>query len=259
MADKNISPLLFNIDIPLSPVIDDDIRNYLMSELKAIGERYHLSPSWPSDANLTALLEVIGGLWVAAATIVRFVGDRRFSAPITQIGLVLSFGERLQGNITSPKNPWDQVDLLYHFLLQQLPSAIVSRVRKILLLNRIYYVPLANLTVELAYALGLPQEEFEAACGFLQSVLYLVKSDHSSHSGTVIKFYHASFMEFMDDEKRSGFFCIYGDCVEELRQEVVDRFNKVHDQIRSLGCSGWLPTIFSRICGSDKLCIENSR
>jgi hypothetical protein len=260
MADKNIIPLLFNIDIPLSPEIDDDIRNYLMSELKAIGERYCLLPSWPSDANITALLKIIGGLWVAAATIVRFVGYENFSTPITQLGLVLSFGERLHSTVTSsPNNPWDPMDLLYHFLLKQLPSTIISRVRKILLLNRLYWRSHFNTTVELAYALGLRQEEFAAACGFLQSVLYLGESDDIRYPGTLIKFYHASFMEFMEDEERSGGFCIYGDCVEKLRQEVVDRINKVHDQIRPLGRSGLLPTTHSRTFRSDNLCIGYSR
>jgi hypothetical protein len=254
MTDKTISPLLFNINIPLSPEIDDDIRSYLMSELKAIGERYRLSSSWPSDGNITVLLKIIGGLWVAAATIIRFVGDRKFSAPITQLGLVLSFGERLHGTVTSsPNNPWDQMDLLYHFLLQQLPSTIVSRVRKILLLDRLYYT--ARVTVELAYALGLPQEEFEAACSFLQSVLSLEGFGDPSHPRTVITFYHASFIEFMEDEKRSGDFCIYGDCVENLRQEVIGRFNMVHDRIRSFSYSSWFPTTHSRILGSDDLCI----
>jgi hypothetical protein len=207
MADKNISPLLFNIDIPLSSEIDDDIRNYLISELKAIGERYHLSLLWPSDHNI---LKVIGGLWVAAATIIRFVGDRTFSAPITQLGLVLLFGERLHGTVSSSyNNPWDQMDLLYHFLLQQLPSTIVLKVRKILLLNRLYYsTSHVSPAVELAYALGMPQEEFEAACGFLDSVLHLGESDDPHHSGTIIKFYHTSFMEFMEDQRRSGDLCI---------------------------------------------------
>jgi hypothetical protein len=252
MANKKISPLLFNIDIPLSPGIDDDIRSYLESELKAIGEQYHLSSSWPSDTNITALLEVIGGLWLAAATVIRFVGDRKFSTPITQLRLVLSFGERQQGTVTSSSNnPWDQMDRLYHFLLQQLPSTIVSRIRKLLLLSTLYYMSYVNMGVELANALGLPQEEFEAACGFLHAVLYLGESDYPRHSGTVIKFYHSSFMEFMEDATRSAEFCIYGDCVEKLRQEVMDRINKVHNQIRSLGRSGLLSTTHSRIIESD--------
>jgi hypothetical protein len=270
MADEIISPLLFDIDIPLPPEIDDDIRNYLMSELKAIGERYRLSSSWPPDDDITALLKIIGGLWVAAATIIRFVGDRKFAVPITRLSLVLSFGEGLHSTTTSsPKNPWDQMDLLYRFLLLQLPSTIVSRVRKILLLDSICISesePMDN--VELAYALGLPQEEFRAAFDYFQSVLYLGELGdgtcyysfyHSKTVASVIRVYHASFLEFMKDAMRSGDFCIYGDCVESLRREVIDRINKVHDQIRPLGRSGLLSPPHSRILGSDNLFIVYSR
>jgi hypothetical protein len=240
---EHISHLLFTISIPLSPDSDTDIRNYLISELKAIGERHRLSPSWPSDVDVAALLKLIAGLWVSAATIVRFVGDRNVSAPITQLRLVLSFGERVQrATKASSDNPWAQMDLLYYFLLRRLPSTIVSRIRKILFMNKRYYGRISQV-VELGYALGLPQEELVAACGFLQSVLYLEDSDSSyghGRPGTSIKFYHTSFMEFMMDEARSKDLCIVG-VVAELQQEIIDRINKVHDQVCSLSgnLAGW--------------------
>jgi hypothetical protein len=236
---EHISHLLFTISIPLSPETDTDIRNYLISELKAIGERHRLSPSWPSDTDVAALLKIIAGLWVSAATIVRFVGDRDVSAPITQLCLVLSFGERVQRDMkASSDNPWAQMDLVYHFILQRLPSTIISRVRKILLLNSHYYNTV-NQAVELGYILGLSQEDFTAACCFLQSVLYLDESGGSDDPpGRIIKFYHASFMEFMRDKRRSKDFYIYDDCFAELQQEIIDRINKVHDQVCSLGRPG---------------------
>jgi hypothetical protein len=235
---EHISPLLFTISIYLSPDSDTDIRNYLISELKAIGERHRLSPSWPSDADVAALLKIIAGLWVSAATVVRFMGDRNVSAPITQLRLVLSFGERVRRDMkASSDNPWAQMDLLYYFLLQRLSSTIISRVRKILLLNRHYSGHRSQL-VELACILGLPQEEFTAACGFLQSVLYLEVDGSYGHTGTNIKFYHASFLEFMVDQGRSKDLCIYGDCFAELQRELIDQIHKVHDQVCSVGPPG---------------------
>jgi hypothetical protein len=170
------------------------------------------------------------------------VGDRNVSAPITQLCLVLSFGERMQRDTkASPDNPWAQMDLLYHFLLQRLPSRILSRVRKILFLHWYHCSHVERCRgVQLACILGLPQEDIKAACGFLQSVLYLEESDRSNGPPlTLIQFYHASFIEFMAAERRSKDFCIYGDCLVELQEEIIDRLNQVHDQVSSLGRLCW--------------------
>jgi hypothetical protein len=232
MSKEQIFPFLFHLDIPLSPETDDNIRNYLLSELDVIREQYGLSPSWYSEDNVTALIRIIAGLWVSAATIIRFVGDRNVAAPITQLKLVLTFGESVRRTVTSlANNPWAHIDLLYHFLLQRLPPTIVSRVRKILLLNRLYTPEQVYKSLELAHVLEISLEEFYSACGFLQSVLYLKQYEQHRHK-LKIEFYHASFMEFMEDQRRSKDFWIYGDCLEELQQEVIELINIMHSHAR---------------------------
>ena len=78
-----------------------------------------------------------------------------------------------------------------------------------------------------------PRREFYSSCGFLQSVLFL-KPDENRHNIEHIHYYHASFVEYMKDRRRSKDFCIYGDVVQELYQEMIQRLNDVHGSSKGM-------------------------
>jgi len=120
------------------------------------------------------------------------------------------------------------MDMFYDLIMRQIPSDVVSTVLKILLLNH----TAAWSVFRLANTLGLSQDEFDASCGFLQSVLFLKPETEDSYES--IRYYHASFMEYMEDPGRSKNFCIYGDVVQELYQEMIQRLNDVHGSSKGM-------------------------
>ncbi|KAJ3572036.1 hypothetical protein NP233_g3348 [Leucocoprinus birnbaumii] len=218
MHAKNISPFISKINIPLSPENDHEILTFFTKELEKIGEQYNLLQSWFSEANLAALVKFSNGLWVCVDTVVRFIGSSKSLGPTEQLRLVLSVVEKSSSFST---NPLAAMDLFYDLIMQQIPVDVISTVRKILLLNATFRSALAETdhVCELANVLGLTRKGFYGACGFLQSVLYLPDGRRRAKN---LVFYHASFMEYMSDSLRSTIFCIYGDCLEELQQELSD-------------------------------------
>ena len=112
--------------------------------------------------------------------------------------------------------------------MRQIPSEVVSTVLKILLLDH----TVTWSVFQLANTLGLSQDEFDASCGFLQPVLFLNPETEDSYES--IRYYHASFMEYMEDPGRSKNFCIYGDVVQELSQEMIQRLNDVHGSSKGM-------------------------
>lgn len=230
MNANPVSPLLFRFELPLSPKMDHEILTYFVYELNRIGERHGVSSSWPSEADVAVLVELAAGLWVYAATVVRFISDPVALGPVDQLRLVLSLKDNIKRRESDSVNPLAQMDLFYHLMFHQLTPKNVMIMRKILLLNSVYYEEFDKVH-EMANVLGLSKEQFRTACGFLSSVL------HFDLAGSNIQFYHASFMEFMEDRRRSQALFIYGDSLTELQQEIIERLNAVH------ACSTTTPTV----------------
>ncbi|KAJ3572042.1 hypothetical protein NP233_g3346 [Leucocoprinus birnbaumii] len=225
MRAKNVSPILSQINIPLSPENDHEILTFFTKELEKIGEQYDLPPSWCSEANLATLVKFANGLWVCVSTVVRFIGSSKSLGPTEQLRLVLSVAKKS----SSSANPLAAMDLFYSLIMRQIPSDVAPTVQKILLLNKAYHINCAevNHILELANVLGLSREGFYTACDFLQSILYI--QDHEAVEKT-LRFHHASFMEYIWDDKRSGEYWIHGDCLEALRREVISSINDVHSR-----------------------------
>jgi len=120
------------------------------------------------------------------------------------------------------------MDMFYDLIMRQIPSDVVSTVLKILLLNH----TAAWSVFRLANTLRLSRDEFDASCGFLQSVLFLKPETEDEYES--IRYYHASFMEYMVDPGRSKDFWIYGDVVQELYQEMIQRLNDVHGSSKGM-------------------------
>ncbi|KAJ3566394.1 hypothetical protein NP233_g7037 [Leucocoprinus birnbaumii] len=228
MRARNVTPLLHTLDLPLSPEKDHEILTFLTEEFKKIGEEHNLPASWCTEATFAILMKLAGGLWIYVNTITRFIGNAKSFGPQSQLRLVLSLEEKQMRTLAT--NPLAAMDLFYDLIVEQIPSDILLTARKILLLRD--FVPEAFEILSIAHILQLSTEELSAACSFLQSVLFIAnKEGHPSH----IQFYHASFMEYARDPQRSKEFCIYGDILESVRLEVIERVNAVHS--RSAGGS----------------------
>ncbi|KAJ3569017.1 hypothetical protein NP233_g5325 [Leucocoprinus birnbaumii] len=240
MQTVEFSSLLHHLEIPLSPIDDHEILAFFTQELDRIGNEHDLSSSWCGEAEIATLVKLAHGLWAYVAAVIRFIASSNSLGPIAQLRLVLSLAEGPGQKMRT--NPLAAIDQFYDLIMRQIPSEVVLTARKLLLINEIY--PLSNSfgrnndpdDFALANALGLSRDEFHVACGFLQSVLHL-QTIHRRLSGVlaggglVVRFYHASFMEYLSDSERSSEFCIYNsECFEELLREIIQRVHEVHSR-----------------------------
>ncbi|KAF5351093.1 hypothetical protein D9756_008268 [Leucocoprinus leucothites] len=236
MRAHGVLPLSHSLELPLSLEDDHEILTFFVKELHKIGEQHDLPPSWCSEADIAALVKLAQGLWIYVSTVTRFIGDPNSLGPPTQLRLVLSLAQKQSKPLAT--NPLATMDLFYNLIMQQIPPHVSLIIRKILLLREV--CPDATNEVDqsrgtvrvvglskLANVLGLSEKELHNACIFLQSVLFLQQSVVGDPMD--IRFYHASFMEYMEDSTRSKDFCIYGDdCLDYLRQEIIERINEAH-------------------------------
>ncbi|KXN81261.1 hypothetical protein AN958_05545 [Leucoagaricus sp. SymC.cos] len=215
MTAANVFPLVFRKELPLSEE-DGEILLYVTEELQKIGVKHGLAVPWPSKADIGLIVALSARLWAYAATVVRFIGQSPSLGPVRQLSIVLALAPHAQKNSEAP-NPLAPIDLLYTLILQQLPVELQSLICKILLLKKYRNSHMISLV------LGLSKADFCSACDSLQAVLHL--NDYLD-----IKFYHASFMDYMEDPKRSQDFCIYDNTLVICSHGVLKQLNKVHTQ-----------------------------
>ena len=226
MGANGVSSLLHSIDLPLSSQDDHEILTFFEKELDKIRKNHNLPSSWCPESDAAILVKLADGLWIYVDTVTRFIGDPNSPGPTSQLKLVLNLAKESRGDL--PKNPLSRMDMFYDLIMHQIPSDVVSTVLKILLLNH----TAAWSVFRLANTLGLSRDEFDASCGFLQSVLFLKPETEDSYES--IRYYHVSFMEYMVDPGRSKDFCIHGDVVQELYQEMIQRLNDVHGSSKGM-------------------------
>lgn len=224
---NDVRSLSRHLELPVSRKIDNEITLYLKDKLRKIQQRGGLPDSWPSEREIGILVNLSGGLFIYAATVVRFVGEHNSSGPVDQLRAVLSLSMHDRGK-TDSEHPLAELDLFYTLIMRRIPPKILSTINRILLLTSYFSTPdvqvlrLVPKVLELANILGLSEAQFRNACSSLHSVLKL-------DSFLEIRFYHASFVDFLQDSNRSKEFCIYSS-LDGLRRELLERLNDVHSR-----------------------------
>lgn len=222
----HISALSTNLELPVSRDIDNEITLYLTDELRVIQRAHDLPPSWPSEMAIGILVNLVAGLFIYAATVIRFIGDPDSFGPDDQLRAVLDLASQIKKATST--HPLSELDLFYTLIMQRVPSRTLLTTQKILHLTTL---PHAAMGVILnANVLGLTEAQFRHACRSLHSVLKLEEVEATKELR--IKFYHASFMDFLRDPNRSGKFCINGDCALLLRYDLLERLNDIHKNSR---------------------------
>lgn len=235
-TSDRIFPLSLHIELAVSRQVDHEIWRYLSDELRRIQEQHGLPPSWPSEQDIATLVCLSAGLFVYPATVIRFIGEHNSLGPVDQLHAVLALATR--GGKANSDHPLAELDLFYTLIMRQIPSKILPTIQKVLLLKSfppIYsFLEVSELVgaIEFANILALTEPQFRKACSTLHSVLQL---SLNASGRSDIGFYHASFMEFMQDPQRSKEFCVYSSCLDALRGELLERLNIVHS--RSTGTS----------------------
>jgi hypothetical protein len=93
-------------------IVQGDIHRFLDYSFDAIASEHELT-DWPSQKNVSILLDHSGVLFVYAATVVRFIGDADFN-PMVRLEEILSASHAPQADGSSP---YGYLDNLYHDIL----------------------------------------------------------------------------------------------------------------------------------------------
>ncbi|KAF9439498.1 hypothetical protein P691DRAFT_715803, partial [Macrolepiota fuliginosa MF-IS2] len=105
----DIHPSTYQLEIRVSRDIDNEITLYLMDGLRKIQQRNGLPDSWVSERNIGVLVNLSGGLYIYAATVIRFVGSHELLGPVDQLRAVLALANDNKG--TDSIHPLSELDL----------------------------------------------------------------------------------------------------------------------------------------------------
>lgn len=187
-----------------STAVNKDIRLFLEKELtKIAAQRSDIAvhQAWPKQHELDALTEQAAGLFIFAATVVKFIGGG--GNPCQQLGRILVKADRSARDDVYPSNSFHaDVDALYSGILKDAFAVIGNdhllkhRLRAILGLLVVAYNPLNSATI--AEILGIEGSDLvKSSLRWLHSVIF-VPEDHSSP----LRFHHKSFPDFLSDSMR---------------------------------------------------------
>ena len=194
------SYLFAKVELPVSESDDGDIRLYFRDKLCPLASA---DTVWPLEDTLDILVAMAAGLWIYAATLVRFIIDQG-DLPRQQLDRVLEFhSQRIQSNTKSSVTA--ELDAFYGMIISRISSKHLPIVQQSLLIH--HTTSEATLHI-LSNIQGLALEDLKHALSKLHSVLMFTLEEErdwgdpfpgSAH----ISFYHASFMEFLLDKTRS--------------------------------------------------------
>ncbi|KAI3596596.1 nwd2 [Moniliophthora roreri] len=180
-----------------------DIAIFLASSLEQIrssprNEHIEFPVLWPARGVIDELVQKASGQFIYAAAVIKFVDDE-YSNPCTQLELVLSPSSHPDPESTSP---FHDLDVLYHQILMSNPQC--SKLREI--------IWALSLIPRLCEQFLLKPRNLEALLVLRQGdVITTLRGMHSILDiGTPkdpIRHYHASFDDFLHDE-RSGYFYV---------------------------------------------------
>jgi hypothetical protein len=91
-------------------VVQNDIECYLIVNLASIRRSYRLDSSWPSAADIQSLATLSVGLFIFAATSVKFIEDWNYCDPRGQLANLLRNAAEVSKGLSSP---YRHLDLLY--------------------------------------------------------------------------------------------------------------------------------------------------
>ncbi|RFN54426.1 wd40 repeat-like protein [Fusarium flagelliforme] len=188
--------------------IGHDISTFLSHELAKIRIDYNvgvskdrqLPPGWPGELKVQTLTEMAVPLFIFAATVCRFLADRRLGSPNDELEEVLQY---------QAENWTSQLDATYLPILNKVlfglgtkqKEKVITRFRETIGSIIILRSPLPRCA--LSRMLELSQDGLDGQLDMLHSVLDVPRDD------SPVRIFHASFRDFLiDPEKRGSWFWI---------------------------------------------------
>ncbi|KAJ3562076.1 hypothetical protein NP233_g9802 [Leucocoprinus birnbaumii] len=255
--DDCISPLCYLVELPVSREVDKEIELYLRGEFRNMVRRRRLplSPSWPSDENITKLVEASAGLFAYPATVLRFIDQRpslRLEDTLSEVlGAISARGRK-------SISPLTELDAFYTLVLKRIPQELLPQVQ--LLLCHIVTVDNSNglgswRVARLCNAIGLSETEFQGIYHQLHAAIQYqgpsnpfkmpenvnpaLSYDNQEFKATnelvnavlgihgVIYFHHKSFYDYLVEPSRSSTFCV---TTSAMRERLLIRLIQRHNQ-----------------------------
>jgi WD40 repeat protein len=190
-------------EIP-KPIIEHDITVYLEDKLVKIKKEYNnsvvhgrqLDSSWPGQTTIKTLVDMAIPLFIFAATVCRFIGERRCGGPDQQLIKILKHQTRSQQS---------KLDATYLPILEQQVIGLTDSEKRDLIDDFRKVVGSIVLLAEplpaslLAILIGVPGFVVDARLDLLHSVLS-IPSDASSS----VRLFHLSFRDFLVDPDKRG-------------------------------------------------------
>jgi hypothetical protein len=196
---KNISGTVYQ-DLVLQDIprhtIEHDIAAFLKHELGKIRDEHDSLPSdWPGEKNLQALVDMAIPLFIFAATVCRFVGDRNWD-PEEQLRIILTYRTASQAsNLDRTYRP-----ILDRLLIDQTEPQKKTLIREfVIVVGTIVLLANPLSTISLARLLGTSERTVKCRLDSLQSVLSIPTDQHSP-----VRLLHLSFREFLIDPEKQG-------------------------------------------------------
>lgn len=172
-----------------------DIRSFVVSEFNKITTSHHLASShdlknWPSSNVIDDIVSKSSGQFIYAATIMRFISTSSIS-PVHSLEIVC-------GLRPAKKNsPFSQIDAIYSYILSR--AGDLDAVKDILAAEILRENLLKDTTLfDIVHPLGHTLDEIPSYLSDLLAIVYYKSAKQ------VVRFYHASFIDFLVDFSRSG-------------------------------------------------------
>ena len=195
------------LDESLNP--NKDIEIYLKDGFNRIYEQHKqfmadIEKPWPSDGVIDLLIQKASGQFIYAATVLKFVGEEYYR-PNKQLDIVLQPTPRRS-------TAFPDLDALYTQILLTCPH----RASLLLILGTILTFHCPQLPEVIEDICHMERNEVNLVLRSLRSLVRIPgiecrSSQHEEPEGeddTGLRFYHASFHDFLVDEDRSGPFYI---------------------------------------------------
>lgn len=181
-------------DVPLE-LTTRDIGSYLHTELTRVREAYDLEDSWPAREDISRVVGMSKGLFIFAATVVRFVEDPNASLPKEQLHLLLDGSADAPGQSTA----FNQLNELY---LQVLRTAFPSITRN--LMARLKTVLGAIVLLRDQLPPSAIEDLMQLEPGTVQTTLLHLHSliTTPQEEGGTVGLIHPSFPDFLIDDNR---------------------------------------------------------
>ncbi|KAM5445021.1 hypothetical protein MferCBS31731_000480 [Microsporum ferrugineum] len=216
-------------EIPM-PVIKHDIELYFKGKFSKLRQERSFSSDWPGDECIKTLVERAVPLFIAAATLCRFISDTRWSPK-----------NRLRAVLTDQTSYVSKMDSTYMPVLNQILTGqdereslqLVQIFKDIVGVIIVLATPLS--VKALTRLLDMETDDVNGLLDLLHSVLSI--PDNSDNSDTPVRLLHLSFRDFLLDQKKKDSSRFWIDEKEVHRTLTIQCLNIMQHSLRKNICN----------------------